>query len=159
MKDKFNSKEMTQSDWAELRALSDKKPKRRPFIDTQKLKEINGTSGAYEKWVEKQGTSVPKGRLGDRFDFVTEDVRANPDSLTEDDEMYTNNQLTPAQETLGEAIEHLQGRQKQVYLLTMRQGLSIRDAAKRLKISKGTAQVYRTRAIAFLVTYCKQRAI
>lgn len=128
-------------------------------VRTQKLKEITGTSGAYERWVDghkgPRSRGSPKGTLGDRFDFVHEDVKANPDSLREDEGLYANSQVTRPQELMGEAIEHLQGRQKQVYLLTFRRGLSFADTAKRLKISRSAVQIYRNRAARFVTQYCE----
>lgn len=129
--------------------------KKKPFIESQDIKVTKGNTGAYERWIESHGQSVPKGKLGDKFDFVTEDLRANPDSLREDEAMYSNSPLSRPQEIMGEAIEHLQGRQKDVYMLTMRQGMSINEAAKLLDISKSTAQVHRDRAIKFIAAYCQ----
>lgn len=56
---------------------------------------------------------------------------------------------------MGEAIALLKGRQKEVYLLTMRQGKSIADAAKILNIAKGAAQTYKLRAIKHISDYCQ----
>lgn len=83
---------------------------------------------------------------------LREDARANPDVLPETEIAAPS---TP-QLLMGESVEHLQGRQKEVYLLTMREGKSLADAAKILKISKGTAQVYKDRAIKFIEAYCRQ---
>lgn len=57
---------------------------------------------------------------------------------------------------MGEAIQHLQGRQKQVYLLVMRDDRSLTEAAKVLGIGKSTAQSYLERAVAFIKGYCEQ---
>lgn len=77
---------------------------------------------------------------------------ANPDVLPE--------QLCTAPSTphliLGEAIEHLQGRQREVYLLTMRESKSLADTAEILGIEKSTAQKYKERAIEFITQYCKR---
>lgn len=130
----------------------------RHFVKKQKLKEINGSSGAYEQWVG--GHPGSKGfKRGDgldtRFGRVSEDVRANPDSLTEDEGMYANNQPSSPHFIMGEAVEHLQGRQREVYLLTMRESKSLAEAAQILGISKGTAQKFKERAIKFIEQYCK----
>jgi len=83
---------------------------------------------------------------------VQEDVRANPDVLTETEI------ATPSTPPLlmGEAVAHLQGRQKEVYLLTMREGKSLTEVAEILGIAKGSAQVFRDRAIRFLTKYCEE---
>lgn len=57
---------------------------------------------------------------------------------------------------MGEAIEHLQGRQKETYFLTMREGKSLSEVAKILGISKSAAQIYKLRAIKFIELYCKE---
>jgi DNA-binding NarL/FixJ family response regulator len=166
MRNKLRAKDMSPVAWEKLRRLSKvrqsdilksqkMKLKEQRFIQMQSLKEVNGSSGAYERWVAQHGRSIQKGKLGDRFDFVTEDIRANPDSLREDEAMYASSQMTGPQELMGDAIEHLQGRQREVYLLTMREGLSIAQAAEKLSISKGTAQTHRDRAIKFVRAFCK----
>jgi len=76
---------------------------------------------------------------------------ANPDALAE---MEIASPSTP-QLLLGEAIQHLQGRQREVYLLTMREDKSLGEVAEILNISKSAAQVYKDRAIKFLVQYCR----
>lgn len=81
---------------------------------------------------------------------LTEEPQANPDILPETKIVAPS---TP-QLLMGEAVEHLQGRQKEVYLLTMREGKSLSEAGEILGISKGTAQKYRDRAIRFISGYC-----
>jgi len=83
---------------------------------------------------------------------LQERPQANPDVLPE-----TNNAApsTP-QLVMGEAVEHLQGQQKAVYLLTMRDDKSLAEAAQCLGIKKGSAQKYKERAIKFIESYCKQ---
>lgn len=61
-----------------------------------------------------------------------------------------------AQFVMGEAIEHLQGRQCEVYLLVMREDKSLAEAGEILGITKATAQVYLGRAIKFIEAYCRQ---
>lgn len=88
--------------------------------------------------------------------------RANKFVLLNDD--YVNpdtilNRIRPVSEEeliVADAVEHLQGRQKEVYLLTMRLGLSLSKTASELNIKKATAQVYKARAISFVTAYCKQ---
>lgn len=88
---------------------------------------------------------------GNRGDDVREHPQANPDVLPE---MEIAAPSTP-QLLMGEAIEHLQGRQKEVYFLTMREDKSLAEAAEILGIEKGTAQKYMERAINFIKDYCK----
>jgi DNA-directed RNA polymerase specialized sigma subunit len=82
----------------------------------------------------------------------TEHVLANPDSLAERKPCEPS---TP-QLLMGEAVEHLQGRQRECYLLTMREGKSFSETAEILGIGKGRVQQYRERAIKFIESYCKQ---
>lgn len=76
---------------------------------------------------------------------------ANPDVLPETEIAAPS---TP-QLIMGEAIEHLQGRQREVYLLSMREDKSWAEIAEVLSISKGTVQRYKDRAIKFIEQYCK----
>lgn len=77
---------------------------------------------------------------------------ANPDTLPH---IETVAPSTP-QLLMGEAVEHLQGRQKEIYLLVMREGRSLAEAAEVLGIEKGTAQKYKERAIKFIASYCQE---
>lgn len=81
-----------------------------------------------------------------------EHVLANPDSLPDKPAATPS---TP-QLIMGEAIEHLQGRQREIYLLTMRDDKSLGEAAEILGIEKATAQTYKDRAIKFIEKYCKE---
>jgi len=112
---------------------------------------------------KKQKDSVEQRRdiyIGERSpywdDVATHDGHenplANPDVLPETEIAAPS---TP-QLLMGEAVEHLQGRQREVYLLTMREGKSLAEAAEILGISKGTAQRYKERAIRFIESYCRQ---
>lgn len=76
---------------------------------------------------------------------------ANPDVLPETEIAAPS---TP-QLIFGEAVEHLQGRQREVYILTMREGKSLAEAAEVLKMAKGTAQKYKERAIKFIEKWCE----
>jgi len=127
----------------------------RHFVKKHKLKEIKGPNDAYGKWCEKHPTFHTNGKLGDRFDVVKEDTRANPDSLREDEAMYDSSQPSTPHFLMGEAVAHLQGRQLEVYFLTMREGKSLAETAEILGIEKGSAQKYKERAIKFISQYCK----
>jgi RNA polymerase sigma factor (sigma-70 family) len=81
---------------------------------------------------------------------------ANPDSLREEEGIFQNSQPSTPHFLLGEAVEHLQGRQKEVYLLTMREGRSLAEVAELLGMAKGTAQTYLKRAIKFIKGYCAE---
>lgn len=163
--DKLNAKEMSQEEWEHLRRsagvrrydILDRKigSSDRRYIQTQNDKEKSGNARAYEDFMDKNPMNLQKGKLGDRFDYITEDVRANPDSLREDEAMYASSQPSEAQYLMGEAVGHLQGIQKQVYTLTMREGLSIAEAGKKIGISKSAAQGYRDRAIKFIAEHVK----
>ncbi len=83
---------------------------------------------------------------------VQEHPQANPDVLPE---TKIVNPSTP-QLLMGEAMDHLQGRQREVYILVMRDNKSLAEVAKILGLSKGSAQKYKERAIRFVTGYCKQ---
>lgn len=78
-------------------------------------------------------------------------AQANPDLLPETEIAAPS---TP-QLLMGEAVEHLQGRQREVYLLTMREGKSLAEAAEVLGLSKGTAQTHKERAVKFITKWCQ----
>lgn len=111
------------------------KRKKRTLVDIQEDRVIRGSDSSYEKYSEDNH----------------EDVLGNPDLLPEQSAKPSNPQLL-----MGEAIQHLQGRQKEVYLLVMREDKSIAEAAEILGIIKGTAQVHLERAVAFIKAYCIQ---
>jgi len=115
------------------------KKKKHIIVDVQKTQIIGGDENAYERYV-------------DMSEDQREDVRANPDSLPES---FSSAPSSP-QLIMGEAIEHLQGRQREVYTLVMREGKSLAEAGHILGITKATAQDYRDRAIKFITAYCKQ---
>jgi DNA-directed RNA polymerase specialized sigma24 family protein len=89
---------------------------------------------------------------GENGDELREHPQANPDVLPETEIAAPS---TP-QLLMGEAVMHLQGRQREVYLLTMREGKSLAEAAEVLGIEKGSAQKYKERAIKFIEGYCKE---
>lgn len=111
------------------------KRKRRGVVDTQTLSDVSGDINSYETWISEHG----------------ETCQNNPDLLAEQSTKPSNPQLL-----MGEAIEHLQGRQREVYLLIMREGRTERDTAAILGISKTVVHTYITRAIKFITAYCKQ---
>lgn len=123
--------------------------KRLARVKLQDLDDVKGRSGAYEHWV---GEHMPTNEWGDAL----EPVESNPDSLVEGTSYFEDVQPTRAQMLMGEAIKHLQGQQKAIYMLTMRESLSLSEAAKKLGIAKSTAQVYRERAIKFIQQYCER---
>jgi DNA-directed RNA polymerase specialized sigma24 family protein len=126
----------------------------RHLIKKHKIREINSDID-YNEWCRLHPTAFQKGILGDRFETVKEDIRANPDNLRSDETFYTHTELTEPQEIMGRAISQLQGRPKEAYLLTMREGKSLSEAAAILKVSKAAIQIYRQRAIKFIAAYCK----
>lgn len=114
-------------------------------INWQNLRETNGNSRSYENYVLRSRTSNGE---------PVEHSRANPDRLTESGDLWGHREMTRAQELMGEAVRHLQGRQKEVYWLTMRDGKSLSEVGKILNISKDTARDYKERAIKFIKAYC-----
>ncbi len=108
------------------------------FVEKQDLGEITGSVHSYERYV-----------AGSRDQ--EESALANPDCLPE-----CNTTPSTPQQLMGEAIEHLQGRQREVYILVMREDRSLAEAGEVLNISKSTAQTYLDRAIKFITDYCKQ---
>jgi DNA-directed RNA polymerase specialized sigma24 family protein len=111
--------------------------KRRGLVERQKLNEISGNEHSYERYVaQSKNEEVPL---------------ANPDLLPS-----TEAYITTPQAIMAEAIEHLQGRQKEVYLLHMRCDKSLADIGSVLDISKGAAQTYLGRAVKFVEAYCHQ---
>src|SRR5260221_5251537 len=81
---------------------------------------------------------------------VQEHPQANPDILPE-----TEIAASTPQRLMGEAVEHLQGRQREVYMLVMRENKSLSEVAELLGIAKGAADTYKRRAIKFISQYCK----
>jgi RNA polymerase sigma factor (sigma-70 family) len=80
----------------------------------------------------------------------------NPlEQIPESAGMYANQEITRPQEIMSDAVEHLQGRQRQVYIMAMRENLSFSEIAKTLRISKSAVQIYRQRAISFITQFCK----
>lgn len=110
---------------------------KKTLVDVNELTERKGNTRSYERYVE--------GSKGGE-----ERAEANPDILLEQDSSPSTPQLI-----MGEAVLHLQGRQKQVYLSVMRDDKSIAETGEILELSKGTVQTYLDRAIAFITQYCK----
>ncbi len=117
-------------------------------IKHQTLGDIKGSPNSYAEYTEYH---CPRDEDGEPIECT----QANPDSLPEGTSYFGDPQPTRPQLLMGEAVEHLQGQQKAVYTLTMREDYSIAQAAKKLGISKSTAQGYRERAIKFLTKYCQ----
>lgn len=89
----------------------------------------------------------------------TEDVCDSfGNSYLEDPDLLPEQPTAPSspQLLMGEAVEHLQGRQREVYLLVMREDKSFSEAGEILGVSKATVQTHLDRAIAFISAYCKQ---
>lgn len=78
----------------------------------------------------------------------------DPDFMEKTIIQQDNSPSTP-QLLMGEAILHLQGRQKEVYLSVMRDDLSLSETGELLGIGKSTVQVHLDRAIAFITQYCE----
>ena len=120
--------------------------KKRSF---QKIKEIEVKKDSSHTEQSSYWDDVNRRSFGDH---VYEHPCANPDSLPE----VENVSPSSPQLLMGEAIQHLQGRQRECYLLTMREGKSISEAAEVLGLSKRSAQQYRERAIKFISAYCAE---
>lgn len=95
---------------------------------------------------------VFNGRYNSDSGLFEENIRGNPDQLIDLDDCG----LSMARAIFGSAVEHLQGRQKEAYILHMREKKSLDEVATILSISKSSAQVYLTRAIKFISAYCRQ---
>jgi len=115
--------------------------KRRGLVEHQRLSERPGNADSYERWVrEHPGT-----------EDCIESPMANPDGLPEQATRPSTPQLI-----MGEAVEHLQGRQREVYLSIMRDERSFAETAELLGIGKSTVQTHLDRAISFIKAYCDQ---
>lgn len=123
---------------------------KRTIVDVQKLRDKkckdasnSETHSPYWDDVEKHGRSA-------NHEDWKEHPQANPDCFVENDTAPSTPQLL-----MGEAIQHLQGRQREVYFLTMREDKSLSEVAEILGIAKGAADTYKRRAIKFLTQYCR----
>jgi RNA polymerase sigma factor (sigma-70 family) len=119
-------------------------------VSIQKLKELKSRKDASKGEHSPYWTDASRRGYGDN---TYEDPRANPDVLPE---THVDAPSTP-QLLMGEAIAHLQGRQRECYILTMREGKSFSEAAEILGIGKGRVQQYRERAIKFITKWCEQQ--
>lgn len=119
-------------------------------VKIQKTRVINSRKDSSHTEQSSYWDDVQR-RGGDNDGNMREHPQANPDVLAETEIAAPS---TP-QLLMGEAVQHLQGRQREVYLLTMREDKSLSEAAEVLGLSKGTAQVYKDRAIKFISDYCK----
>lgn len=116
----------------------------------QKVKEIQVSKDSSHTeqssyWDAAEQRGYKEGRL-------VEHPQANPDVLPETEIAAPS---TP-QLLMGEAIEHLQGRQRECYILTMREGKSLSEAGEILGISKDSARTHKDRAIKFITKYCEE---
>lgn len=121
----------------------------RKLTKTQKIKQVEsykdssrGEHSPYWDYANARGNE----------EHTFECAQANPDVLPETEIAAPS---TP-QLLMGEAIRRLAGRQKECYLLVMREDKSLAEAAEILGIAKGSAQVYVDRAVKFISAYCKQ---
>jgi DNA-directed RNA polymerase specialized sigma24 family protein len=85
-----------------------------------------------------------RGEMKKKFVELNENIPAKPQE-----------EITGPQSIMAEAIEHLQGRQKEVYILHMRLERSLGECAEILGITKSTAQIHKERAVRFIEQYCK----
>lgn len=108
--------------------------KKRALVDLQKLQEINGNTHSYENYIGAE----------------SEDAVANPDVLPEQ-----HNSPSSPQMIMGEAIQHLQGRQKEVYIAIMRDDKTQEETAEMLDISRTSVRTHLDRAIGFISQYCR----
>lgn len=117
----------------------------------QKIKVLKGKDASrggspYWDYTENTGRNA-------NSETWNEHPQANPDVLS--DELLENAAPSTPQLLMGEAISHLQGRQREVYILTMREDKSLTEVAEILGISKGAADTYKRRAIKFVSQYCQ----
>lgn len=123
--------------------------KRKSTIDWQKLRERAGSTGSYDRHIDD---SSDKKNAANK---TGEDYRANPDGLEDGAQLWGNSEITNPQRIMGEAIEHLQGRQKEVYYLIMREQMSEVEVAELMGITQQAVNTYKMRAIKFITTYCQ----
>jgi len=121
----------------------------RKITKAQKIKEIESHKDA-SRGEQSPYWDYMAARASEQNSF--ESAQANPDVLAETEIAAPS---TP-QLLMGEAIRRLAGRQKECYLLVMREDKSLAEAAQILGIAKGSAQVYVGRAVKFISAYCKQ---
>lgn len=82
---------------------------------------------------------------------IIESFRANPDNIAAEEQPAVG-----PRQIMYEAVEHLQGQQKEVYILLYREGLTMREAAAKLNVSVSTIQHYDNKAVNFIKQYCQQ---
>jgi len=121
----------------------------RSFVRPQNDRNVKGTADSY-------GYYVRRSRYDGETDRHIENLRANPDQYLADTEgLYSNYQPTRLAFVMGEAVDRLQGTQRDIYIKTMRQGMSIAEAGRTLGLSKGACQYHRDRAIAYVTGQCR----
>lgn len=121
------------------------------IVKSQKVKEVkrrpfHGEKSPYWDWNRERQLATDT----HDSDGKLEVPEANPDVLADMETGPSTPQLL-----MGEAIEHLQGRQREVYLLVMRENKSLAEVAEILGIAKGAVDTYKRRAIKFILQYCK----
>lgn len=122
-------------------------------VEIQKLKVVQSRKDASHGEHSPYWSDVAAhNRSTGQSDSLNEHPCANPDVLPAIDIVSPS---TP-QLVMGEAIEHLQGRQREVYLLLMRESKTYEEVSEILNITRGAIQTYEKRAIRFIETYCKE---
>ena len=119
-------------------------------VRLQKLKVIRSRKDASNTENSQYWDDVRRHGEGND-DGWREHPQANPDVLPETEIAAPS---TP-QLIFGEAVEHLQGRQREVYLLLMRESKTYEEVHEILNITRGAIQTYEKRAIKFIEGYCK----
>jgi|SRR5579872_3308239 len=120
------------------------------YIKTQKTRVRQSKDASFSESSPYWDDVRQHGRTGNNEEW-DEHPQANPDVLPETDIAAPS---TP-QLLMGEAIEHLQGRQKEVYFLIMRENKSESEVAEILDIPRGNVSKYKKRAVKFISQYCK----
>lgn len=106
---------------------------------------------AWKQWRQQQGKD-DHGAKGSN-----EPVEANPDILSEDDAVKFETPTFSKQIVLAtlEIKELLSFRESQVWQMVMRNGLSIKEAADKLRIGERTVEEYLSRAKAKVIEHFK----
>lgn len=111
---------------AEIKAFNQAKTK--SLIEKEALSKP--AVNAYQAWVDKHEG--------------TEDSRANPDLLSDEESMQFNRPVKDPsiEKAKAELTELLSHRELQVWQYVMRDGFTVADAAQRLRLSSATASQY-----------------
>lgn len=130
--------------------IADKgKPMRKP-VKTNKTnvhdcKDASGGSSPYWEYTARSA----------REEEDTEDPRANPDMVAEGTGFFGSGEMTQPQFIFGEAVEHLQGRQKEAWMLVMREQLTEQEAAEVMGVRQQVVATYLKRATKFITRWCE----